>query len=206
MNPASESPALPVSQALQANDAAYAAFESAGIQILRLVHQLEAPGAGTELPHDEVLRRLLEFLHASHALVTQSSVMAEMEGSLQQEICALREAAFSCSPLARFMEEIRTGMTHRAAPRLSVTHFPPPAPKLCELQMDVSAMLAWPHWSAPARQFLHQHQPALAVCSAVHDYQQAVRMFRQRAVRSFRRTFAAALAAAPPPQVMIRLM
>lgn len=206
MNPEPPAPALPVSQALQANDAAYSAFESAGIQILRLVSRLEAEGDALALPHDEVLRRLLGFLHAAHALVTQSAAMAELDGALNREVSGLRETAFAGSPLARFMEEIRTGMTHRTAPRLSLARFSPPAPKLRALHMDVSTMLFWPHWSEPARQFLHQHQPALPVYPAVHGYQQSVRMFRQRVVRSFRLTFADLLAAAPPPPVMMRIM
>jgi hypothetical protein len=206
MNPAPESPSPRVSQALQANDAANSAFESAGIQFLRLVNRLESPEAAPELPHDEVLRRLLEFLRAAHALVTQSSAMSEMESSLQQEVTAMREAAFAVDPRARFMEEMRTCMQHRTAPRLSLAHFTAPAPKLCALHMEVSQMLCWPHWSEPARRFLHQHQPSLPVFAAVHGYQQAVRMFRQRALRSFRRTFAEAIAAAPPPPVMMRIM
>ncbi len=206
MNPEPESPALAVSQALQANDAAYSAFESAGIQVLRLVEQLESGDAATELPHDEMLSRLLEFLDAAHALVSHSSVMSGLESALQTEVTALREAAFGFDPLAKFMEEIRTGMTYRAAPRLTLAQFTAPAPKLRELCMEVGEMLHWPHWSEAARRFLHRHQPALPVFRAVHDYQQAVRMFRQRAVRSFRRTFAEVIAAAPPPPVMMRIM
>jgi hypothetical protein len=206
MNPAPDPSAPTVSQALQANDAAYSAFESTGVQILRLVSRLESPEAAPELPHDELLRRLLEFLHAAHFLITQSSAMAEMDGALHQEVAVLRDAAFAVDPMARFMEEIVVGMKHRAAPRLSLAHCAAPAPKRCALHMDVSQMLFWPHWSEPARRFLHRHQPSLPVFPAVHGYQQAVRMFRQRAVRSFRRTFAEAIAAAPPPPVMMRIM
>lgn len=141
MNPPPDPSVPTVSQALQANDAAYSAFESAGVQILRLVNCLESSEAAPEMPHDELLRRLLEFLRAAHFLVTQSSGMAEMDVALHQEVTALREAAFAVDPLARFMEEIVAGMKHRAAPRLSLAHFAAPAPKLCALHMDVSQML-----------------------------------------------------------------
>ena len=72
--------------------------------------------------------------------------------------------------------------------------------------MHLSEMLSWPHWSAPARHFLHQHQPELPLFKAMHDYLQMLRMFQQRTVRHFRQAFAEVLACAPPQPVMISLM
>ena len=65
-----------MARALQANDVANSAFESAGIQVLRLVARLEHPGDAPAEPDAEVLRRFLEFLNAAHALVTQTAGMA----------------------------------------------------------------------------------------------------------------------------------
>ena len=174
--PPPEDPAVRMARALQANDVANSAFESAGIQVLRLVVRLEHPGDAPAEQDAEVLRRFLVFLNAAHALVTQTAGMAA--------------AVFPMNPLAHFMEEFRTCMKHRAVPRLSLIRLAPPAPRLVALHMDVSEMPAWPHWSPAARRFLHQHQPALPLHSALHDYQQAVRMFRQRAVRCLRAVMA----------------
>lgn len=165
-----------MARALQANDVANSAFESAGIQVLRLVVRLEHPGDAPAEQDAEVLRRFLVFLNAAHALVTQTAGMAA--------------AVFPMNPLAHFMEEFRTCMKHRAVPRFRLLRFAPPAPRLVALHMEVAEMPAWPHWSPAARQFLHLHLPALPLHAALHDYQQAVRMFRQRAVRCLRAVMA----------------
>jgi hypothetical protein len=104
------------------------------------------------------------------------------------------------------LEEIRTCMKHRQSPGMRLAHFEPPAPRLRVLCMNVSEMNSWPHWSAPARQFLHQHPPDLALFTAVHEYQQTLRMFRQRSLRDFRSKFAEILACAPRAPVMMQIM
>lgn len=203
----SASPRFEPHLALRANDAAYSAFESAGVQVMRLVTMLEDPAnpldrsAGGKPDAEwfaEVFRRMLEFLNAAHSVAGHCEAMAPKDLTLHGEVCALREAVFAGSPLARFMEEIRTCMQHRPVPPMMLADGSSPA-QFRVLRLSVADMPSWPHWSPPARQFLHQHLPALPLRALLHDYQQMVRMFRQRAVRGFREVFAAEIAAAPPP-------
>jgi hypothetical protein len=147
--------------------------------------------------HGEVFRLLLEFLNAAHSLTARVNEMAALSGGGEVP---------PAGPLATFMEEIRTCMKHRTTPRMTLQHFASPAPKLRVLQMHVQEMLSWPHWSEPARRFIHHHQPDLSLFTAVHEYQQTMRMFRLRAERQFRSVFEEIVASAPCPLVMMPMM
>ena len=188
---------------MRAQEAAGNAVESTGVQLSRLIWMLEDPAeplaSDSRTPeqwHAEVFRRLIAFLNAAHDMQVYVRQMAGMCGE---------EPMQSPAAATRFLEEIRTCMQHRSSPPMRLVVCAPPAPRLRVLHMDLSAMMNWPHWSAGARQFLHQNQPEVEVAKLVHDYLQSLRMFRQRALRSFRARFAGILAACPAPVPMMMM-
>jgi len=197
---ADDDPGARILDVLHTEDAANKAFEGAGVQFFRLMMALEDPAETGKPPGEwsgEVFRRLMDFLNNAHALMALTGEMAALIGE---------RPVHAQTPAGSFLEELRTCMKHRATPRMALTQHPPPSPQKCVLRMELLEMISWPHWSASARRFLHLHQPALPLHAAVQEYQQMLRMFRQRTLRTFRENFSEILAAAPPLPVMMHIM
>jgi hypothetical protein len=134
----------------------------------------------------EVIRLFHNFLASGKTLIDHTRNLMNEEFVTDQhrsEYKAEVNRIFVDNQIARFTQDFRNYVLHRAIPHIALNYTL--EPERIALNLQLIPMSEWENWSPPARAFIEAHKPAVRILELVDRYEAMVKSFHETFVLSF---------------------
>jgi hypothetical protein len=132
-------------------------------EVVRLFHNFLS-SVSTLIDHTRNLMKR-DFIHTNHATEYQTLV----------------NKTFATDPFAKFIQDFRDYVTHRAIPIVGLTTTVGKQDDcISEIEIDLKELAKWRGWTAPSRTYIATQGESIRLLKLVDDYEAKVKGFNER--------------------------